>query len=180
MIFRALPLTGAYEITLERRDDARGYFARAYCADEFAAHGLNTEWVQMNISMSHARGTMRGLHFQRPPMDEVKLVRCLKGRVLDVIVDLRAGSDSFGRHCSVTLDAERFNAIYIPAGFAHGFQTLTPDCALHYMHSQRYAPGAEGGVNPCDPALGIDWPLPLAEMSARDRALPDLNDCEPL
>lgn len=180
MNFRELPLSGAWEIDLERREDGRGFFARIYCDDEFAAQGLNTAWVQMNVSFSQARATLRGLHFQRAPAAEVKLVRCLRGRVCDVIVDLRRGSASFGRYCAVTLDADRRNAIYIPKGFAHGFQTLEEDCELQYAHSTAYQPGFEGGVNPLDPGLGIDWPLPPVALSDRDRALGPLQDCDPL
>jgi dTDP-4-dehydrorhamnose 3,5-epimerase len=180
MIFAPLPLSGAFEIGLERRGDARGFFARFFCAEEFAAHGLNTGWVQMNLSFSTAAGTLRGMHFQRAPAAEVKLVRCLRGRAQDVIVDMRAGSDSFGHHCAVTLDADARNAIYIPTGFAHGFQTLTDETELQYFHSAAYAPDCEGGVNPLDPALAIDWPLPPVEVSDRDRALPLLADCPPL
>ena len=180
MNFAPLPLEGAYEITLERREDARGFFARTFCMDEFAAHGLVTVWAQMNLSLSKRAGTLRGLHFQRPPAGEVKLVRCVRGRALDVIVDLRAGSAGFGRSCSVLLDAETRNAVYIPEGFAHGFQTLADDTELHYAHSVAYAPGHEGGVNPFDPDLAIAWPLPPRDVSDRDRALPPLTECDPL
>lgn len=176
MIFTALPLSGAYEITLEKRGDARGFFARTFCAGEFGDLGLNTKWVQMNMSHSAEKATLRGLHFQRDPAAEVKLVRCTRGMALDVIVDLRAGSPSYGRHCAVTLDAEVGNAIYIPKGFAHGFQTLAEDTDLSYCHSAAYAPDLEGGVNPMDPDLGIHWPLPAANMSDRDQALPMLVD----
>ncbi len=180
MIFRELPLSGAYEIALERRNDSRGFFARTYCDAEFTAHGLNTIWVQMNLSFSTAKGTLRGLHFQREPAGEVKLVRCLRGRVWDVIVDLRTGSGTFGQHCAVALDADTHNAIYIPKGFAHGFQTLEPDCELQYSHSAAYRPGHEGGISALDPGLGINWPLPPANMSDRDRDLSPLKDCPPL
>lgn len=180
MIFDPLPLDGAYEINLERREDARGFFARIFCEQEFAAQGLNTAWVQMNVSMSRQAGTLRGMHFQRPPAAEVKLIRCLRGLALDVIVDCRAGSDSYGQFCSVTLDPERRNAIYVPEGFAHGFQTLAPDTELQYFHSAAYAPAQEGGINPFDPDLNIDWPLPPVNLSDRDRALPALKECDPL
>jgi len=180
MIFRELPLSGAYEITLEKRTDSRGFFARFYCEDEFAAHGLNTTWAQMNLSSFDAKGTLRGLHFQREPAAEIKLVRCVQGRVWDMIVDLRRDSTSFGTHCSVTLDADAANAIYIPKGFAHGFQTLGADFRLQYAHSTPYAPGVESGINPLNPELAIDWPLPPANMSDRDRALGPLKDCDPL
>ncbi len=179
MIFTPLPLPGAWEIGLEPRSDARGLFARIFCEREFAANGLVTHWVQMNVSLSRERGTLRGMHFQRAPAAEVKLVRCLRGRAFDVIVDLRPGSANFGRHCAVTLDPDRRNAVYVPEGFAHGFQTLEPDTELQYFHSAAYAPEHEGGVNALDPALGIDWPLPPVNLSGRDRALPPLNRTDP-
>lgn len=180
MIFRELALSGAYEISLEKQEDARGFFARFYCDTEFAALGLNTTWVQMNLSSSDISGTLRGLHFQREPAAEIKLVRCVQGRVFDVIVDLRRNSRTFGDHCTVTLESDAANAIYIPKGFAHGFQTLGAHCRLHYAHSCAYTPGVEGGINPMDPDLGIEWPLPPANMSERDRALGALKDCDPL
>ncbi|WP_224815688.1 dTDP-4-dehydrorhamnose 3,5-epimerase family protein [Hasllibacter sp. MH4015] len=175
-----LPLSGAFEITLERREDARGYFARTYCDDEFRKAGLNSSWPQMNVSMNLAQGTLRGMHFQRAPQAEVKLVRCLRGRAWDVIVDLRAGSASFGQTTALMLDAEALNAVYIPEGFAHGFQAVLPETLLQYMHSETYAPGHEGGISPFDAALSIDWPLPPARMSPRDEALPALAEITPL
>ncbi|MBO9449470.1 dTDP-4-dehydrorhamnose 3,5-epimerase [Tropicibacter sp. R16_0] len=180
MKFEPLPLKGAYEIHLERREDERGFFARMYCDDEFAAQGLNTNWVQMNVSLSREVGTLRGMHFQREPAAEVKLVRCLRGQAFDVIVDLRAGSDTYGQHCHVLLDQDALNAIYVPKGFAHGFQTLSDDTELQYCHSTAYAPGHEGGVNPLDPDLGIAWPRPVTVLSDRDQNLPPLAECTAL
>ena len=180
MIFAPLAIAGACEITLERREDARGFFARSYCDKDFAAQGLNTCWVQMNLSMNLTAGTLRGMHFQRGPAAEEKLVRCLRGRAHDVIVDLRAGSPSFGRHAVVVLDSAALNAVYIPKGVAHGFQALAPETLLQYHHSTAYAPGHEGGVNPLDPELAIDWPLPPVQLSDRDRALPVLKEISPL
>lgn len=180
MIFTPLDLPGAWEIGLERRGDDRGFFARIFCTEEFAAHGLNTTWAQMNISVSREVGTLRGMHFQRPPAAEVKLVRCLHGRAHDVIVDLRAGSDTYGQHLNVVLDAGERNAVYVPAGFAHGFQTLLPDTELQYFHSVPYAPDHEGGVNALDPDLRIDWPLEPVNRSERDLSLPGLAACAPL
>ena len=180
MIFAPLSISGAFEITLERREDARGFFARTYCDDEFAAQGLNTAWVQMNVSMNLVPGTLRGLHFQNEPAAEEKLVRCLRGRAHDVIVDLRAGSPTFGLHAAVELDSASLNAVYIPKGVAHGFQALDPETLLQYHHSTAYAPGHEGGVNPLDPELGIDWPLPPVHLSDRDRELPVLKEISPL
>lgn len=180
MIFRRLSLSGVYEVQIEPREDARGLFARFFCEKEFAAHDLNTHWAQMNISVSNKTGTLRGLHFQRPPHCEVKLVRALRGQVLDVIVDLRAGSPDFGRHVSVILDARLRNAIYIPKGFAHGFQSLTDDVELQYFHSVPYAPGSEGGVQALDPKLGIVWPVPITQLSPRDMDLPPLEEVAPI
>ncbi|MEP1329427.1 dTDP-4-dehydrorhamnose 3,5-epimerase family protein [Pseudophaeobacter sp.] len=180
MKFIPLALTGAYEVQLEPRRDARGLFARTYCAAEFAQHRLNTSWPQMNMSVSLGAGTVRGLHFQREPAAEIKLVRCLRGRALDVIVDLRSGSRTYGQHLALELCAETRNAIYIPKGFAHGFQTLEEEVELQYLHSTPYAPGHEGGISPTDPDLAIAWPLAIHQMSERDMALPPLSEVTPL
>lgn len=180
MIFTELPLQGAFRVDLERRGDERGFFARLFCTGEFAEHGLNTTWAQVNNSFSHSVGTVRGLHFQRSPMAEVKLVRCLKGAIWDVIVDLRAGSSTFGQWTALTLDDENRTMIYIPAGFAHGFQTLRPDTELLYFHSQFYSTAHEGGLAHDDPMLGIPWPMPVNGLSARDAAFPQLIALEPL
>lgn len=180
MKFEPLPLSGACEIDIERRGDDRGFFARFFCTETFAGQGLNTNWVQMNLSFSAACGTLRGLHFQRPPHAEVKLIRALSGQAHDVIVDLRAGSATYGQHCAVRLCSQRRNAIYVPAGFAHGFQTLSDDVELQYFHSAAHAPESEGGVHALDPALGIAWPLPPRQMSPRDQALAPLAACDPI
>jgi dTDP-4-dehydrorhamnose 3,5-epimerase len=180
MKFTPLALSGAFRIDLDRRGDARGFFARLFCREEFAEHGLATDWVQMNTSYSRERGTLRGLHFQRPPMAEAKLVRCLKGAIRDVIVDLRAGSPTYGQHAAIDLDDDNRAMVYIPQGFAHGFQTLTPDAELLYMHSAFYSPAHEGGVHHADPDIGIAWPLPVAEISDRDRNFPFLNALDPI
>ncbi|MBI1172827.1 dTDP-4-dehydrorhamnose 3,5-epimerase [bacterium] len=180
MIFTPLPLSGAFRIDLDRRADDRGFFARLFCAREFAAQGLPDRWVQINNSFSRARGTLRGLHFQRPPMAEVKMVRCLQGAVLDVIVDLRAGSPTYGQWTSVKLDAESRAMILVPEGFAHGFQTLRPDTELLYLHSQFYSPEHEGGLAHDDPRLAIPWPLEVTGLSPRDAAFPTLDALEPI
>jgi len=168
MIFRELPLSGAYEITLEKRTDSRGFFARFYCEDEFAAHGLNTTWAQMNLSSFDAKGTLRGLHFQREPAAEIKLVRCVQGRVWDMIVDLRRDSTSFGTHCSVTLDADAANAIYIPKGFAHGFICLEYDTIINYKCSEFYNPKSEVSLLWNDKTLNIDWLTTAPILSKKD------------
>jgi dTDP-4-dehydrorhamnose 3,5-epimerase len=180
MIFEPLAINGAYKITPEKLGDNRGAFARVYCAETFAAHGLNTQWEQMNTSINAAKGTLRGLHFQRPPHAEIKLVRCVRGRVFDVFVDLRKGSPDFGKVCTVTLDSAALETVYIPAGCAHGFQTLTDDVELHYCHSQPYHPAHEGAVNPTDPALAINWPLPVSTISERDKNHPPFATIEPI
>lgn len=180
MIFRQLPIAGAFEVLLETHADDRGFFARFYCESEFAAHGLNTNWVQMNLSFNKRAGTLRGLHFQRASSAEVKLVRCLRGQVWDVIVDLRHGSTSYGEHCVVVLDSERRNSIYIPGGFAHGFQSMTDDAELQYFHSKPYSPDSEGGLNAKDDEVGIKWPLPIRRLSDRDSTLPKLKELQPL
>lgn len=175
-----LDIAGLFEIRLTLREDARGAFARTFCAEIFGEAGLNTDWVQMNMSRSIGRGTVRGMHFQRAPMAEAKLIRATDGEVFDVAVDLRAGSPTFGQWRAVTLSARTGNAIYIPEGCAHGFQTLTETATLHYCHSAPYAPDLEGGVRATDPALGIDWPLPISLMSERDLSLPELQELTPL
>lgn len=180
MIFTPLPLEGAYEISIEPRVDARGFFARIFCRREFRERGLNADWEQVNTALSAAAGTLRGLHFQRAPDGEAKLVRVLRGKALDVVVDLRGGSASRGRHAAVTLDAEARNAVYVPEGFAHGYQTLTEDCELQYFCSASHAPESEGGLQALDPALGIRWPLPVSARSKRDIGLPPLYEVRPL
>lgn len=180
MIFTPLELEGAYLIDLERRQDERGFFARLFCEQEFAARGLNTAWTQMNTSLTRRAGTVRGMHFQRPPMAEVKLVKCLAGAIFDVIVDLRAGSASFGRWCGRRLDADNRSMMYVPEGFAHGFQTLTPDVELLYCHSRPYSAAHEGGLRHDDPQAAIAWPAPVQGLSDRDRTHPLLNEIEPI
>lgn len=175
-----LPIAGAYHIVPEKLGDNRGAFARLFCNERFAEQGLNIEWAQMNLSRSAQKGTLRGLHFQRPPFSEVKLVRAVSGKVFDVLVDLREGSKTFGAHCGVILDSDQLEALYIPQGCAHGFQTLTDDVELHYMHSAPYALEHEGGIRFDDPTLSIRWPLGVTETSPRDRALPLFSDIKPI
>lgn len=173
-------IAGLFEVQLTLHADARGAFARTYCTDVFGEAGLSTHWDQMNMSRTIGRGTLRGLHFQRAPMSEAKLVRATEGSVYDLALDLRRDSTTFGQHQAITLSAKEGNAFYIPEGCAHGFQSLTETATLHYCHSAAYAPGAEGGVLATDPDLGIDWPLNIALMSARDKELPKLQAIAPL
>lgn len=176
----ALELDGVLRIVPERLADSRGYFARTYCAETFARAGLETRWVQHNLSFTARRGALRGLHFQCAPMSEVKIVTCTRGTVWDVIVDLRAGSPSFGRWIGVELDAETRHALYVPKGFAHGFQTLTDAVEMQYMHSEPYSREHDRGVRWSDPDLAIAWPLEPSEMSDKDKALPNFKDIEPV
>lgn len=180
MIVTQLPLAGAYEITLAPRGDERGYFMRSYDEKIFADHGLNAVWVQENESVTVVPGTVRGLHFQYPPHSETKLVRVVVGRILDVIVDVRAGSDTFGRHQAVELSAENRKCLYVPRGFAHGFCALEVPTMLHYKVDNYYAADAEGGLLWSDPALGIAWPVAAPLTSEKDARWPLLADLRPV
>ena len=176
MIFKETELPGAYVIDLERREDERGFFARAWCEDEFAAHGLSTRVAQCNLSWNERQGTLRGMHFQRPPHAEVKLIRCTRGAIYDVIVDLRPESPAHGRWIGVELTAENRRLLYVPEGFAHGYQTLEDDTETYYQVSVPYAPGAEDGLRWDDPAIGIEWPETYERViSAKDRAWPNFD-----
>lgn len=171
-----LRLQGVYLVEPEPIGDERGFFARTFCAETFAAQSLATHFVQANLSFTATAGTVRGLHCQRPPHAEAKIVRCTKGRVFDVAVDLRMASPTYGQAVSAELSGENRHALYIPEGFAHGFQTLSDDCEMHYLHSVAYAPGFEAGIVHDDPDLCVRWPLPVSIVSERDLALPRLRD----
>lgn len=175
MIFGATALAGAYVIQAEPIHDARGMFARTWCAREFAAHGLSTQLAQINVSRNSVAGTLRGLHYQIEPHAEAKLVRCTVGSIYDVIVDLRSESTSYLRWVGVELSAERLNMLYVPEGFAHGFQTLRDDTEVVYQMSEFYAPEAARGIRFDDPAFAIRWPLPVASISSRDADWPSLK-----
>lgn len=174
MRFTETELAGAWLVDLEPLADDRGWFARSFCADEFAAHGLDPVVAQCNVTVTDHAGTIRGLHYQCPPAEESKLVRCTRGAVLDVAVDLRADSPTFLRHLAVELTAASHRALYLPARFAHGFQALTDDVELHYQMGAPYVPGTARGLRYDDPALGIEWPLPVRNVSGRDAAWPDV------
>ncbi len=170
--FHPTPLEGAYLIELERRGDDRGFFARLFCEQEFGEVGLETRFVQVNNSLSARRGTLRGMHYQLPPAAEVKVVRCIRGAIFDVIADLRPDSPSFGRWFGAELSAENRRMMYVPRGFAHGFVTLTDDAETFYLVSDPYAPGQERGMRFDDPWLGIEWPAEPVEVSPKDRNWP--------
>lgn len=175
MIFGATPIQGAWTIALDRKEDERGWFARAWCRDAFDAHGIAGGMVQASFSYNHRAGTLRGMHLQRRPSKEGKLVRCIAGRIHDVIVDLRAQSPTFRRHFAVTLGAADGLALYIPPGVAHGFQTVVDESTVLYMMSDRYAPELADGVRWNDGAFGIAWPLPVACIAERDASYPDFD-----
>jgi len=175
MKFNPTPLAGACTIDLEKRGDDRGFFARLFCETEFAEAGLETRFLQINNSLSGSKGTLRGLHYQLPPAAEVKVVRCVRGALWDVILDLRAGSASFGKWFGTELSAENRTMMYVPRGFAHGFVTLTDDAEAIYLVSAAYSPDNERGVRYDDPAVGIEWPLQPADISDKDRNWPDLD-----
>lgn len=173
MQFHRTGLNGAWLIQSEPVHDKRGYFARTFCCREFAEHTLETEYVQHSTSFSKRRGTIRGMHFQRPPHAETKIVSCLSGALWDVIIDLRPESPTFCHWIGLELSAANRNQLYIPKGFAHGFQTLTEDTEVGYLISEFYAPHASTGVRYDDPVFAIRWPLPVSLISEKDRAWPD-------
>lgn len=172
MEFRETGLAGAWVIALERLEDTRGYFARSFCEREFAARGLNPHISQCNLSFNQRRGTLRGLHYQRAPHAEAKLVRCYQGAIHDVIVDLRPDSPTYRRHFALELSAANSLALYVPEGFAHGFQTLTDEALVAYQMSTAYVPGAGAGVRYDTPWLGIPWPIAEPVLSERDAEWP--------
>jgi dTDP-4-dehydrorhamnose 3,5-epimerase len=176
MKFIATPLEGAYIIELEPVEDERGFLARTFCREEFARVGLSTEIVQMNHSFTKQKGTVRGMHYQVAPACEAKLVRCVAGKVHDVMVDLRMDSPTFLSSYGVELFQVAGRMVYIPAGFAHGFQAITDNAALIYCHTAPYNPECERGLRFDDPALAIKWPLPPTAVSERDRKHPYIND----
>jgi dTDP-4-dehydrorhamnose 3,5-epimerase len=170
MIFTESPLRGAFLVDLEKRGDDRGFFARAFCEREFAAHGLATRFVQMNDSLTASKRTLRGMHYQLAPKAETKLVRCVRGAFYDVVLDLRKDSPTFGRSFGAELTAENRRMMYVPKGFAHGFVTLTDDVEAVYLVDELYAPEQERGVRWDDPRFDIAWPIPPLVISDKDRS----------
>ena len=175
MRFTETKLRGGFVIDLERREDGRGYFARAFCRHEFEDHGLEPVIAQANVAYNHRRGTLRGMHFQYPPAAETKLVRATRGSILDIMVDLRPESPTYLQHVAVELSADNGRSLYIPRRFAHGYQVLEDATETSYMVGEFYAPELEGGLRFDDPALGISWPVAVGEMSDKDRAWPLLS-----
>jgi dTDP-4-dehydrorhamnose 3,5-epimerase len=179
MIFTETKLKGAHIIDIERREDNRGFFARGFCQKEFADHGLKPIIAQANIAFNVSRGTLRGMHFQYPPAAETKVVRCTRGAILDIIVDLRPESPTYLDHIAVELTADNHRALYVPERFAHGYQVLEDSTETSYQVGEFYTPGAEGGLHYRDPRLGLTWPLPVGEMSPKDAAWELLAKIEP-
>lgn len=175
MKFHSLPLIGAYLIELSPHRDERGFFARCFCQEVFAQHGLESQFVQVNNSFSQSKGTLRGLHYQLDPMAEVKWVRCLQGSIYDVIVDIRADSPTFGGSYGTVLSAENRKMMYVPKGFAHGFLTLSDNAETLYLVSQFYSKNLERGIRWNDPFFNIEWPMSPDVISERDRTHPDFE-----
>lgn len=176
MRFLDTNLDGAWLVELEPVRDERGFFSRSFCVKQFAVHGLETNFVQHSLSYSAVRGTLRGMHFQAAPHSEVKVVNCVKGAIWDVIIDIRPHSPAYGRWQGFELTAENYRQLYIPAGFAHGFQTLSDDTEVRYLISAFYEPSAACGLRHDDPSFKIRWPLPVTNLSGKDRAWPDFPD----
>jgi dTDP-4-dehydrorhamnose 3,5-epimerase len=178
MIFTETKLKDAYIIDLDRKEDERGFFARAFCQNEFAAHGLKPIIAQANIAFNNKRGTLRGMHFQYPPAAESKLVRCTRGAILDVIVDLRPESPTYLNHIAVELSEDNYRALYVPERFAHGYQVLRDKTETSYQVGEFYTPGSEGGLMYNDPRLGLRWPLPVSTISEKDKSWQLLSEQE--
>jgi len=175
MLFTQTRVSGAFVVDLDRHEDERGFFARSWCQREFQAHGLDPCVAQCNVSYNHFAGTLRGIHFQAHPHEEAKLVRCTKGAIYDVVVDLRQRSETFRQHDGVVLSEDNHRALYVPEGCGHGFLTLTDKSEVFYQMSQYYEPTAGRGLRWNDPSLGIQWPEAVRVISERDRTYPDLQ-----
>src|SRR3954449_8987877 len=178
MIFTETKLSGAYIIDIERREDDRGFFGRAFCQKEFEAHKIKPIIAQANIASNRKKGTMRGMHFQFPPAAESKLVRCTRGAILDIIVDLRPESPTYLQHVSVDLNEDNFRALYVPERFAHGYQALCDNTDTSYSVGEFYSPANESGILYNDPRLGLRWPLPVTVVSEKDQKFTRFDEAE--
>jgi len=175
MKFSPTTLAGLWLVELELREDERGFLARTFCETEFSQHGLNTHWPQCNLTLTKKRGTIRGMHFQADPKPEIKLIRCAAGRIFDVLVDVRTGSPTFGKWQGFELSSENRRQLYVPGGFAHGFQCLTDNCEVFYQMSEFYVPALARGLRWNDESVEICWPLSDPFVSEKDRNLSDLR-----
>lgn len=180
MKFNETRLQGAYVIELNRHVDHRGFFARGFCQREFQDHGLAGTMVQTNLSFSNQRGTLRGMHYQAPPAQEAKLIRCTRGQIFDVIVDVRPSSSTYMQWFGVDLSADNYRMLYVPEGFAHGFLTLAAGSEVIYQVSEFYTPGHERGIRYNDPSIGIEWPERVSVISEKDEKWPDFLAAETL
>ncbi len=178
MIFTETKLSGAFIIDIERREDERGFFARVFCQNEFAEHGLKPIIAQANLAFNLTRGTVRGMHFQFPPAAETKLVRCTRGGIIDIIVDLRPESPTFLEHIAVELNEDNYRALYVPERFAHGYQVLADKTDTSYQVGEFYTPGVEGGLMYTDPRLKLEWPLETTVISDKDAAWKSYDEVE--
>lgn len=178
MKFTETKLKGAFIIATEKKEDSRGFFARAFCQKEFEAHGLKPTIAQANIAFNLHKGTLRGMHFQFPPAAETKLVRCTRGAILDIIVDLRPESSTYLDHVAVELTQDNYLSLYVPERFAHGYQVLSDNTETSYQVGEFFTPGAEGGLACDDPRLKLAWPLPVTAISDKDRAWRHLDETE--
>jgi dTDP-4-dehydrorhamnose 3,5-epimerase len=176
LIFSETKLKGCYVISPEPNGDSRGWFARTFCKEEFFKIGHQKEWVQLNHSVTFKKGSLRGMHYQLPPYSEIKMVKCIAGSIFDVVIDLRKDSPTYFQWFGEKLSAENKKMMYIPEGFAHGFQTLDDNCELIYHHTALYKAESEGGIRFNDEKINISWPLPVSEISERDKTHPMLND----
>ena len=176
MLFRETELPGAFVIELQKYEDERGFFARSWCQKEFEARGLNPRTVQCNVSFNKLKGTLRGMHYQVAPHAEAKLVRCTRGAICDVIIDLRRESVTYKQHVSEVLSSDNYKALFIPEGFAHGFQTLEDNCEVFYQMSAFYSPKHQRGLRYNDPAFRISWPIEATVISDRDRNYEDFRE----
>jgi dTDP-4-dehydrorhamnose 3,5-epimerase len=178
MIFTETKLRVAFIIDIKRMEDSRGFFARAFCQNEFKDHGLKPVIAQANVAFNKKKGTIRGMHFQYPPTAETKLVRCTRGAILDIIVDLRPESPTYLEHIAVELNEEDHRALYVPERFAHGYQALRDGTETSYQVGEFYTPSSEGGLRYDDPKLNLSWPLPLSVISEKDMAFRPLSEIE--
>ena len=179
MRFTETTLKGAFIIDIERKEDSRGFFARAFCQKEFESHGLKPIIAQANLAFNNKKGTVRGMHFQYPPAAETKLVRCTRGAIVDIIVDLRPESRTYLHHIAVELSEDNQRSLYVPERFAHGYQVLRDKTETSYQVGEFYTPGAEGGLRHDDPRLALQWPLPVTVISDKDAMWKLLDDFEP-
>lgn len=173
MIFTETKLKGAFLIEIQKLEDERGFFGRSWCVEEMKNHGINTRVLQANVSFNKMKGTLRGMHYQQAPHQEAKLVRCVRGRIYDVIIDLRKNSSTFKQWIGVELTADNYKMLYVPEDFAHGFITLEDNCEINYLMSAVYVPGAAATIRWNDPMFGIKWPIHPEILSEKDRLQPD-------